>query len=152
MLNMSETSHNYKKRRSNQIILTIILVAVVTLAVALYKINRTQERIEIRNIKAKQNTEQFREKSMDKYMGDYAEGAAWALKNSIIDPEECDDAGVSSLNNLGCVAVATELKQQLERDAARVIGREDIDQEIPVEELAPEEAFLNEAYLEPEMN
>ena len=149
---MSETNKSYKKSQSNQAVITIVVVAVVTLLVALYKINRTQERIERRNTETTQNVEVKREKVMDKYMDDYAEGAAWAIKNEIADPEACEDAGSSAVGNLGCLTVATELKEQAERGVARGVTREDAEEVLEDEELSPEDAFLNEAYLEPETN
>lgn len=152
MLSMSETNQNFKNSQSSQVFITIVVVSVVTLAVALYKINRTQERIENKSINATQNVEQKREKLIDKYMDDYAEGAAWAIKNKIADPENCVEAGVSSLNNLGCVTIANELKEQIETEASRAIERDVIEQGLGAEELAPEDQFLNDAYLEPEIN
>lgn len=152
MLSMSETNHNIKKSQSSQVFITIVVVVVVTLAVALYKINRTQERIENKNINAAQNVEQKREKLIDKYMDDYAEGAAWAMKNKIADPQDCEEAGVSSLNNLGCMTIANEYKEQVEMDAYRAAVRDSMDQGLGAEELAPEDQFLNDAYLEPEIN
>lgn len=149
---MSETNKSYKKSQSSQAVITIVVVAVVTLLVALYKINRTQERIERRSTETTQNVEVTREKAMDKFVDDYAEGATWAIKNGVADPEACEDAGVSSLNNLGCVVVATELKEQAERDVARGMPRENAEEALEAEEVSPEDAFLNEAYLEPETN
>lgn len=149
---MSETNKSYKKSQSNQAVITIVVVAVVTLLVALYKINRTQERIERRNTETTQSVEVKREKFMDKYVDDYAEGATWAMKNGIADPEACEDAGASSLNNLGCMTVATELKEQIERDVTRGMTRENAEEALEAEEISPEDAFLNEAYLEPEIN
>jgi hypothetical protein len=148
---MSETNKSYKKSQPSQTVITIVVVAVVTLLVALYKINRTQERIERKNTEATQSVEVTREKALDKFVDDYAEGATWAVKNGVADPEACEDAGVSSLNNLGCVVVATELKEQMERDAARGIVREDLES-VEAEELSPEDEMYNEAYLEPEIN
>lgn len=149
---MSDTNNSFKNSKSSQTVITIVLVAVITLLVALYKINRTQERIERRNTESTQNVEVKREKFMDKYVDDYAEGAAWAIKNGVADPEACEEVGVSSINNLGCVTVATELKEQMERNVERSITREDAEQALDAEEFSPEDAFLNEAYLEPEIN
>lgn len=149
---MSEINKSFKKSQTSQTVITIVVIAVVTLLGALYKINRTQERIENKNTNASQNVEQTREKLIDKYMDDYAEGAAWAIKNEVADPEQCEDKAVSALNNLGCVTVATELKDQIERDVARGLMRDDAEIALEAEELPLEDAFLNEAYLEPEIN
>ena len=149
---MSETNKGYKKSQSSQTVIIIVVIAVVTLLVALYKINRTQERIDRRSTEATQSVEVKRENVMDKYVDDYAEGAAWAIKNEIADPEACEDAGSSSVGNLGCIAVASELKEQMERDAARAITSEDAAEALEPDELSPEEAMYNEAYLEPETN
>lgn len=149
---MSETNKSYKKSQPNQTVITIVAVAVVTLLGVLYKINRTQERIERTSTETTEKVVVKPEKLMDKYVDDYAEGAAWAIKNGIADPEACEDTGESSLNNLGCVTVATELKEQIERDVARGMARENAEETLEAEELSPEDAFLNEAYLEPETN
>lgn len=149
---MSETNKSYKKSQPNQTVITIVVVAVVTLLGVLYKINRTQERIERTSTETTEKVVVKPEKLMDKYVDDYAEGAAWAIKNGIADPEACEDTGESSLNNLGCVTVATELKEQIERDVARGMARENAEETLEAEEMSPEDAFLNEAFLEPETN
>lgn len=149
---MSQTNKSYKKSQSSQTVIAIVVVAAVTLLGVLYKINSTQERIERTTTETTQKVEVKREKLMDKYVDDYAEGAAWAMKNGIVDPKECEDIGVSSLNNLGCVTVASELKDQIDGDVARGMTREDAELALEQEELSPEDAFLNEAYLEPEIN
>lgn len=121
MTRMSETNKNFKKRQSNQTIITIVVVSAVTLLVVLYKINRTQERIEHRNTETIHRVEVKREKVMDKYMDDHAEGATWEIKNEINDTKACEDAGSSFVDNLGCIAV--ELKEQVKRDLALGITR-----------------------------
>lgn len=149
---MSETNNNFKKSQSNQTFLTIVVVAVVTLVVALYKINHTQERFESKKAATAQNVSQKREQVMDKYVNDYAEGAAWALKNEIVEPEACDEAGNSSVGNLGCIAVAAELRDKIESELAHEMARAEAEDALEVEQLSPEDAMYNEAYLEPETN
>lgn len=121
MTRISESNKNFKRRQSNQTIITIVVVSVVTLLVVLYKINRTLERIEHRNTKTIHRVEVKREKVMDKYMDDHAEGAAWEIKNEITDTKACEDAGSSFVCNLGCIAV--ELKEQMKTDLALGITR-----------------------------
>lgn len=149
---MALPNNNDKKTGLNETFLALVVIGVITLIAALYKFNAAKEWVDSKKSESIKVESVQREKFMDKYVDDYAEGAAWAMKNGIADPEECEDTGVSSLNNLGCVTVATELKDQIDRDVARGMTREDAEMALEPDELAPEEAFLNEAYLEPEIN
>lgn len=58
---MSEIKNSFNRRQSNQVFLFIVVVAVATLAVALYKINRTQEQIKHSNTETIQSIEVKRE-------------------------------------------------------------------------------------------
>ena len=88
---------------------------------------------------------------MDKYMNEYAGGAAWALKNEDIDHEQCNDAE-RSFENLGCTMAATELRNQVDKGLTNELALAEQDNTLVREPLSPEDAMFNEAYLEPETN
>lgn len=147
---MSQSNNNDKKSRFNETFLSLVVIAVVTLVAALYKFNRTQEWVESNKPETLKDAPVKREQFMDKYVNDYAEGAAWAYKNEIADPEACNDSGTSSIENLGCMAVAAEMREQMEREISRGMSRSEVEAEL--EPLSDEDAMHSEAYLEPEVN
>lgn len=145
-------NHHKKSQTARQAFLTVAVIAIVTLGMALYKINRHQERFESKRTATEQNVTVKREQVMDKYVNDYADGAAWALKNEVIEPEQCDEATTTSVGNLGCVAAATELRDDVSKVLARELARSELENELEEETIPPEDAIYNEAYLEPEAN
>lgn len=150
---MSQLNNNNKSSQppKDVYLIKIIAFAITILAVAFYKIYRYEERIQSRQAAAANSKPEGREQLMDKYMNEYAGGAAWALKNEVIDPEQCNDAG-TSLENLGCTMAATELRDQVEKGLVHELARAEQDSEHASEPLSPEDAMYNEAYLEPETN
>jgi hypothetical protein len=149
---MSQSNNNDKKSRLNETFLGLVVIGVITLIAALYKFNAAKEWVETKKSEILKDAPVQREQFMDKYVNDYAEGAAWALKNEIADPDSCDESGTSSIENLGCMAVAAELRDQVEREVSRGISRSQVEDALESELLSPEEAMYSEAYLEPEIN
>jgi hypothetical protein len=149
---MSLPNINDKKYSFNPTFLGVIVIAVISLVAALYKINRAEERFETKKSITLQNESIQREKFVDKYANDYAEGAAWALKNEIADPEACDEQGVSSIENLGCMAAAVEVREKMEREVSRGMLLSETEDALDPEPLSPEDAMYSEAYIEPEIN
>jgi hypothetical protein len=151
-LTFSQSNNNDKKSRLNETFLGLVVIGVITLIAALYKFNAAKEWVETKKSESVKNAPVQREKFVDKYVNDYAEGAAWALKNEIADPEACNESGTSSIENLGCMAVAAELRNQVEREVSRGMSRSQAEDVLESELLSPEEAMYSEAYLEPEIN
>ena len=151
-MTFSQSNNNDKKSRLNETFLGLVVIGVITLIAALYKFNAAKEWVETKKSESVKNAPFQREKFVDKYVNDYAEGAAWALKNEIVDPEACDEPGVSSIENLGCMAAAAEVREKMEREAYLGMSRSEAEDALESESLPPEEAIYSEAYLEPEIN